>query len=533
MANEDKDIPQNNPGNNSGNTGDTGGKRDVSPPKNNVESGRRQDEAEIKAARDASKANGASKSKNAVNPIKNPKEALKQQAVKKAKDVGMSSKAAQKAAQIAEKAAKVWKATVSVYHNLVVAVKVLLATAKVWIPVLIVVTVAFVIIVSGLALHQTWGRDDPIDTCSDLNASLGSNLTEGDYGGSDELVIPGEYQSFLSATAKRHNLPLELLAAQIQHESNWDTNAVSWVGAQGLAQFMPATWSAYGQGDPTNPQASIEAQGRYMAEMRDIFEPHADNDDHLYQMMLAGYNAGPGAVQNANYDLEVLFNTGDPNDVNSYAGQTAPYVEKIITTAGGNLTVTERGTAGCFESGLPGSPEGMTCGDTGHKEAEERLNPNALLGWRCVLEAFPAFQDAADQNMMFSLCRPGDPLDHGQGNAIDFMVDSGVDIPGGGVLRWNNHPDPVVAAYNDDFDQATMDYGYSLVDWFIEYNEYFELNYLIFNDGIWHNSSGFEERPYNSYPGGGGIPRSDYNYRHINHVHASFEGPSNRCRGGW
>lgn len=39
----------------------------------------------------------------------------------------------------------------------------------------------------------------------------------------------------------------------------------STAGAQGPMQFMPATWSAYGQGDVTVPRDAIMAAGRYLA----------------------------------------------------------------------------------------------------------------------------------------------------------------------------------------------------------------------------------------------------------------------------
>ena len=54
--------------------------------------------------------------------------------------------------------------------------------------------------------------------------------------------------------------------AQIAAESNFNPKARSGVGAKGLAQFMPATWTEQGHGEEiTNPEANIAAQVRYMA----------------------------------------------------------------------------------------------------------------------------------------------------------------------------------------------------------------------------------------------------------------------------
>lgn len=54
--------------------------------------------------------------------------------------------------------------------------------------------------------------------------------------------------------------------AQAKAESAMDPRAKSPVGAQGLCQFMPATWKEWCKtgDDPFNPEASISAQIRYM-----------------------------------------------------------------------------------------------------------------------------------------------------------------------------------------------------------------------------------------------------------------------------
>jgi soluble lytic murein transglycosylase-like protein len=75
-------------------------------------------------------------------------------------------------------------------------------------------------------------------------------------------------------------------------ESNFNPNAVSPSGAQGIAQFMPATAAAYGLDDPFDPVAAIEAQARLMAELLRQFGS--------VELALAAYNAGPGAVSGCN-----------------------------------------------------------------------------------------------------------------------------------------------------------------------------------------------------------------------------------------
>ena len=71
-------------------------------------------------------------------------------------------------------------------------------------------------------------------------------------------------------------------------ESGFDPDAISPAGAQGIAQFMPATAAAYGLGDPFDPAAAIDAQAHLMSDLLRQFGSPA--------LALAAYNAGPAAV---------------------------------------------------------------------------------------------------------------------------------------------------------------------------------------------------------------------------------------------
>lgn len=99
--------------------------------------------------------------------------------------------------------------------------------------------------------------------------------------------------------------------AQIQAESNFDPQAVSPAGAQGLAQFMPATWRQYGHGDPFDPSDAMDAYCRYMTYLLNRY-----NGD--YVLATAAYNAGPGRVDQAG---------GVPN-----IAETRNYVARIQAT---------------------------------------------------------------------------------------------------------------------------------------------------------------------------------------------------------
>lgn len=114
-----------------------------------------------------------------------------------------------------------------------------------------------------------------------------------DHGG----AIPREWADDVAHAAEVSALPPELVAAQLDVESRWDPEAESPVGAQGLAQFMPETWELYGEGEATDPEASIRAQGYYLRDLREmVAELDPADEQEETDLVLAAYNAGPTVV---------------------------------------------------------------------------------------------------------------------------------------------------------------------------------------------------------------------------------------------
>jgi len=101
--------------------------------------------------------------------------------------------------------------------------------------------------------------------------------------------VPPRFRAPLARAAQRWSVGAALLAAQIQAESGFNPSARSPAGAQGIAQFMPATARAYGLANPFDPVASIDAQARMMRDLLGQFGS--------VPLALAAYNAGPAAVR--------------------------------------------------------------------------------------------------------------------------------------------------------------------------------------------------------------------------------------------
>ncbi|RNJ63714.1 MAG: lytic transglycosylase domain-containing protein [Porphyrobacter sp. IPPAS B-1204] len=103
--------------------------------------------------------------------------------------------------------------------------------------------------------------------------------------------IPPRYHAKILELAARFDLSPSLLEAVVWQESRWNENAVSPVGAQGLAQLMPGTARYLGV-DSRDPFQNLEGGARYLREQLDRF----DGD---IEKALAAYNAGPGRVERA------------------------------------------------------------------------------------------------------------------------------------------------------------------------------------------------------------------------------------------
>lgn len=119
--------------------------------------------------------------------------------------------------------------------------------------------------------------------------------------GKDTVGAPGSlspYDPMIQKASARYGYDWRLVAAQIYQESRFDPHRKSWCGAQGLFQIMPTTAKELGIQDPFDPKQGIEGGLRYMARITKHFDDVPDPVER-YKMALAGYNCGPGHVDDA------------------------------------------------------------------------------------------------------------------------------------------------------------------------------------------------------------------------------------------
>lgn len=101
--------------------------------------------------------------------------------------------------------------------------------------------------------------------------------------------------------AKEIGWDWRLFAAQGYAESRFDSTQVSWAGARGVMQIMPATARAYGltAETMTHNSASIATAARIIASLDRMMKRYVQNPEERKKFILAAYNSGPAHVIDA------------------------------------------------------------------------------------------------------------------------------------------------------------------------------------------------------------------------------------------
>ena len=157
-----------------------------------------------------------------------------------------------------------------------------------------------------------------------------------------EPAVDSPYLSVAQADAVQAGINPLVFTWQIWFESTYNPNALSAVGAEGIAQFMPDTAQGYGI-DPWNPTQALDAAAKddaghlaQFAFQAQQLAAHYGGHEARYQygLALSAYNAGPGATQSA-WNRAYAAGTAWPASgpwawLALLGGETQRYVPKIL-----------------------------------------------------------------------------------------------------------------------------------------------------------------------------------------------------------
>lgn len=155
-------------------------------------------------------------------------------------------------------------------------------------------------------LQGLFVSDDEADQQADMFASLRLNtLVAPATGGNrqvdqlyrnmqptlhtDKTVERSDIERMIDRVADHVSLAPDLIRSVVAAESDFQPQAVSHAGAQGLMQLMPATAKELGVQDSFDPQQNLLGGSRYLKQLLDKYDGDLDK-------ALAAYNWGQGNV---------------------------------------------------------------------------------------------------------------------------------------------------------------------------------------------------------------------------------------------
>lgn len=104
------------------------------------------------------------------------------------------------------------------------------------------------------------------------------------------------YDVIIERHAQLHGIDPNLIKAVMKAESNFNPNAMSHKGAQGLMQLMPDTARLMKVDNPFDPDDNIRGGTKYLKYLDETFGGNLD-------LVLAAYNAGPARVKEYNMNI--------------------------------------------------------------------------------------------------------------------------------------------------------------------------------------------------------------------------------------
>ncbi|MET3631645.1 transglycosylase SLT domain-containing protein [Burkholderia sp. 572] len=151
--------------------------------------------------------------------------------------------------------------------------------------------------VGGMAMNARAARAaDPATPLPTLDVAVRKQLPY------DSPIL----DAYAVQVAQRENIPASLLLFIKNRGEMSNSNQVSSANAQGVMQFIPRTWKAFGNGDPKDPVNSIDAAGRYAKDLMQRYDGNvraalAEYDGGLDQAALVLDKKAPSKSETAAY----------------------------------------------------------------------------------------------------------------------------------------------------------------------------------------------------------------------------------------
>jgi len=246
------------------------------------------------------------------------------------------------------------------------------------VPARLTAVAAAVALTAGVVLFGGGAGADPADpTGGDPTGPGGGQLQPG--------TVPAAYVGLVArAGSMCPEMPAPVIAAQVQTESAWNPRAVSPVGAQGIAQFMPATWAAAGRDwsgngvvDVWDSADAIPSQGGFdcsiVAQLRPALAAGRVHGD-LTDLALAGagavlrYGGVPPFPETRAYvarirELALTYTapTGPPSAPGLPGAPAGSFAAAEIAAATAQLRVPYVYGGGALDGPSGGPPAGFDC----------------------------------------------------------------------------------------------------------------------------------------------------------------------------
>ena len=155
--------------------------------------------------------------------------------------------------------------------------------------------------------------EDVFNMMNSMNGINSNNIVDINTG---SLNTDEKIENAIEKYSKKYGVDSNLIKSIIKAESNFDPNAVSEAGAQGLMQLMPEISKSLGVKNPFDIEQNIEGGVKHIKSYIDMY----DGD---IEMALMAYNGGPTRMLNRGVN--------SIEDIYKMQKETQNYVTKVMS----------------------------------------------------------------------------------------------------------------------------------------------------------------------------------------------------------